>query len=60
MRPDRNWATAVVAGALFFTVAAAASAAPADPATVYSNIPSTLAGNYGSAAYEAKLDRGAR
>jgi hypothetical protein len=48
MRPIHNWATAVVAGALVLTVAGTASAA-----TVYNNIPSPLAGNYASQAFEA-------
>ena len=49
MRPIRSWATAVVAGTLFLIVAGTASAA-----TVYSNIPSPLAGNYPSEAFEAR------
>jgi hypothetical protein len=49
MRPIRSWATAVVAGTLFLIVAGAANAA-----TVYNNIPSPLAGNYSSEAFEAR------
>ena len=49
MRPIRNWATAVAAGTLFLIVAATAGAA-----TVYNNIPSPLAGNYSSEAFEAR------
>jgi len=48
MRPIHSWATAVVAGTLFLIVAGTASAA-----TVYNNIPSPLAGNYISQAFEA-------
>jgi hypothetical protein len=48
MRGIRNWATAVVTGAIGLTVAGTASAA-----TVYNNIPSPLAGNYASQAFEA-------
>ncbi|MGD0273055.1 MAG: hypothetical protein ABSB96_04915 [Gaiellaceae bacterium] len=43
-----RWATAIAAGALILTVAGTASAA-----TVYGNIPSPLAGNYPSQAFEA-------
>ncbi|HEY5477991.1 MAG TPA: hypothetical protein VIJ84_00085, partial [Gaiellaceae bacterium] len=48
MRTICSWATAVVAGTLFLIVAGTASAA-----TVYNNIPSPLAGNYPSQAFEA-------
>jgi hypothetical protein len=43
-----RWATAIAAGALILTVAGTASAA-----TVFNNIPSPLAGNYPSQAFEA-------
>jgi hypothetical protein len=43
-----RWATAIAAGALILTVAGTASAA-----TVYSNIPSTLPGNFPSWGFEA-------
>jgi len=48
MRPNRIFATAVAALVLILTVAGTASAA-----TVYGNIPSPLAGNYPSQAFEA-------